>query len=140
MSLDPTARSLLLWETLEPSPPPRPETRRTDPRIVRARRTVKALYALAPRIATAHYFDADSPEECNSLLAHGFTAGFIGFMYDVPSYVQWLGRQDLTGIYRYLRCQLQYLSWHDSQDHWALAYEWDIVLRGPDATPVDEEH
>jgi protocatechuate 3,4-dioxygenase beta subunit len=27
-----------------------------------------------------------------------------------------------------------------SRDHWALAYEWDIVLRGPDETPMEEEH
>jgi protocatechuate 3,4-dioxygenase beta subunit len=23
---------------------------------------------------------------------------------------------------------------------WALAYEWDIVLRGPEATPMEEPH
>ncbi len=27
-----------------------------------------------------------------------------------------------------------------SQDNWALAYEFDIVLRGPDETPIEEEH
>jgi protocatechuate 3,4-dioxygenase beta subunit len=27
-----------------------------------------------------------------------------------------------------------------SQENWALAYEFDIVLRGPDETPVAEEH
>ena len=27
-----------------------------------------------------------------------------------------------------------------SQENWALAYEFDIVLRGPDETPVEEEH
>ncbi len=27
-----------------------------------------------------------------------------------------------------------------SQDNWALAYEFDIVLRGPDETPMEEEH
>jgi protocatechuate 3,4-dioxygenase beta subunit len=28
----------------------------------------------------------------------------------------------------------------DSVDHWALAFEFDIVLRGPDATPFEEAH
>jgi protocatechuate 3,4-dioxygenase beta subunit len=27
-----------------------------------------------------------------------------------------------------------------SQENWALAYEFDIVLRGPDETPIEEEH
>jgi protocatechuate 3,4-dioxygenase beta subunit len=29
---------------------------------------------------------------------------------------------------------------HDSVDHWALAYEFDIYLRGPGATPFEEAH
>ena len=29
---------------------------------------------------------------------------------------------------------------HDSIDHWALAYEFDIYLRGPAATPFEEAH
>jgi protocatechuate 3,4-dioxygenase beta subunit len=31
-------------------------------------------------------------------------------------------------------------SMDDSVDHWALAYEFDIYLRGPDATPFEEAH
>jgi protocatechuate 3,4-dioxygenase beta subunit len=27
-----------------------------------------------------------------------------------------------------------------SEDHWALAYEFDIYLRGPSATPFEEAH
>ena len=28
----------------------------------------------------------------------------------------------------------------DAQENWALAYEFDIVLRGRDATPIEEAH
>jgi protocatechuate 3,4-dioxygenase beta subunit len=28
----------------------------------------------------------------------------------------------------------------ETVDHWALAYEFDVVLRGPDATPFEEAH
>ena len=31
-------------------------------------------------------------------------------------------------------------SMEDSSDHWALAYEFDIYLRGPTATPFEEAH
>ena len=31
-------------------------------------------------------------------------------------------------------------SMEDTQPDWAIAYEWDIVLRGPEATPFEEAH
>jgi hypothetical protein len=142
MAQDPEGRPLLLWETLEPSPPPRPETYRADPRIGRARKTLRTLHALAPRIATAHTFDAESPEECNSLFAHGFLAGYNGFMYDVPDYVEWLRQQDLVEPYRYLRRQLQLLSWRMPEARWVLKapahlYGLDAILAVfPDARIV----
>jgi Sulfotransferase family len=37
LALDPDARSPRLWELMEPSPPPRPETYESDPRIRRVR-------------------------------------------------------------------------------------------------------
>jgi Sulfotransferase family len=45
LSLAPGARSLAFWETLEPSPPPEAATAHTDPRIRRARRTIRNLEA-----------------------------------------------------------------------------------------------
>jgi len=28
----------------------------------------------------------------------------------------------------------------ETQPDWSIAYEWDIVLRGPEATPFEESH
>ncbi|MBX6313202.1 MAG: sulfotransferase [Isosphaeraceae bacterium] len=116
----PFARSLLFWEALEPSPPPTAETRRTDPRIARARRTLKTLYALSPRLAAAHLYEAESPEECNNLFAHAFRASINAFLFDVPRYFDWLGEQEWIGPYQYMRRQLQLLSWRCPGDHWVL--------------------
>jgi hypothetical protein len=30
------------------------------------------------------------------------------------------------------------LSVHDSEENWAVGYSFDIVLRGPAATPIEE--
>jgi hypothetical protein len=120
LSEAPFARPLLFWESLEPSPPPRAETRRTDPRIARARASVRTLNALAPRIAAAHLFEAEAPEECNNLFAHGFRASYLAFLFDVPRYFEWLGEQEWVEPYRYLRRQLQLLSWRCPGDHWVL--------------------
>jgi hypothetical protein len=120
LSEDPVGRPLYFWETLEPSPPPMREAFHTDPRIARARKAVRTLNALAPRIPAAHLFGADLPEECNNLFAHAFVCGMLGFMFDVPEYVEWLGEQALFGPYRFLRRQLQLLSWHCAGEHWLL--------------------
>ncbi|MBV8233143.1 MAG: sulfotransferase [Planctomycetaceae bacterium] len=120
MSEDPAGRPLLFWEALEPSPPPRAETRRTDPRIARARKSVKTLYALAPQLAATHLYDAEAPEECNNLFGHELAAGFLTFIFDVPRYAVWLVDQDLVENYRSFRRQLQLLSWRCPGDHWVL--------------------
>ncbi|MEO6808094.1 MAG: sulfotransferase [Isosphaeraceae bacterium] len=120
LSEDPNGRTLLLWETLEPSPPPMAETYRTDPRIERARRSTKTLYSLAPKIPAAHLFESQTPEECNGLFAHVFAAIMLGFMFDVPDYAQWLAKQELVENYAYFKRQLQLLMWKCPGDHWVL--------------------
>jgi hypothetical protein len=120
MSEDPASRTLLMWETMEPAPAPERATRATDPRIARARRQLALLYRLAPQLATAHEFAAESPEEDNNLHAHAFAAGILGFMFDVPDFVRWLRDQDYCRTYRYVRQQFQLLSWKCPGDYWLL--------------------
>lgn len=139
---DPSARSMPFWEALEPSPPPRPETRRTDPRIARARRTTRMLYRLAPGMEAIHLFEAETPEECNALFSHDFAAAMLGFMFDVPDYMLWLGERDHAESYRYYHRQLQLLALHVRGDHWVLKspaylFALDSVLEEfPDAAVV----
>ncbi len=111
---------MLYWEANEPAPPPQPATYTTDPRIARAQRQADMLYRLSPRLATAHEFEATSPEEDNVLYANGFKAGFLGFFFDVPDYVRWLDKQDLAANYLYGRRQLQLLSWKYRADYWII--------------------
>jgi hypothetical protein len=138
----PSGRPLLLWETFEPVPSPRPETYRTDPRIKRTRKVVRALTTLAPRITAAHDFDAENPEECNNLFAHEFEAGFLGFMFDAPEYIAWLRGRDQTATYRSVRRQLQILSRYVPGDPWVLKapshiFHLDALLAVfPDASVV----
>ncbi len=120
LAQDPAGRTMQMWETIEPSPPPDPATYGTDPRIARARRKAAALYRLSPRLATAHEFSAESPEEDNNLFASGFVAGFNGFLFDVPDYMRWLDLQDLTPGYVDQKRQLQHLSWKFRKDYWIL--------------------
>ena len=142
MSEDPAGRTLLFWESLEPSPSPEPATYRTDPRIARARRQMDLLYRLSPRLATAHEYDAESPEEDNNFYAHDFRGGILGFLFDVPDFVRWLDKDDLDGLYEYARRQMQHLSWKVRADHWVLKapahlYSLPPLLRAfPDAAII----
>ena len=120
MSEDPAGRTLRFWESSKPSPPPEPATYRTDPRIARVQRQADLLYRLSPRLATAHDYDAQSPEEDNNFYAHDFRAGLLGFLFDVPDYVRWLHEDDLAGLYEYARRQMQHLSWKVRGDYWVL--------------------
>ena len=120
MSEDPRGRTMLYWEANEPSPAPDPATYTTDPRIARAQRQADMLYRLSPRLATAHEFEATSPEEDNILYANGFRAGFLPFFFDAPDYVRWLDTQDLRSNYAYGRQQLQLMSWKKRADYWVI--------------------
>jgi hypothetical protein len=120
MSEDPVGRTLLFWESTQPSPPPEPATYRTDPRIAKVQRQTDLLYQLSPRLAIAHDFDAESPEEDNTFYAHDFRAGIIGFLFDVPDYARWLHEDDLIGLHEYARRQMQHLSWKVRGDYWVL--------------------
>jgi hypothetical protein len=120
MSEAPFGRPLLFWELMEPSPPPGDQRRRPDPRIARACRTLRHLDAWAPRIAEAHRYEAEGPEECNSLFVHGLRSSMIAFIFDVPAYFEWLGTQEWIAPYQYMRRQLQLLAWCRPEAHWVL--------------------
>ncbi len=133
LSQAPGSRALRFWETLEPSPPPETATARSDPRIDRARQAIRSLETLAPRLRAAHSYEAEAPEECNSLFAQNFAAAMFLYMFDVPAYIEWLREQDRAATYRYFRSQLQLLCWRDAGEYWVLKapahlFSLDVIL------------
>ncbi|MGH9028387.1 MAG: sulfotransferase, partial [Acidimicrobiales bacterium] len=49
LSCDPQIRSLRLWESSAPVPPPESSTQDSDPRIAEARRGLEAMYEVFPK-------------------------------------------------------------------------------------------
>ena len=119
MSEDPAGRTMLMWESMEPTPSPTLETYRSDPRVARAEDDRLAPPALAS-LGQAHELAAEIPEEDNNLFAHDFIAGILGFLFDVPEYIRWLEQQPLLDSYAYHKKQLQILSWKLRGDYWIL--------------------
>lgn len=70
LSLDPSCRPLLHWETFQPAPAPDPKTHHCDPRIKHAEREIRRMGELLgePSYAATHMSDATQPEECWFLL------------------------------------------------------------------------
>lgn len=113
LAQDENGRVPVLWELSRPAPPPRPETRTTDPRIAQvADEIARTIQRLIPDMATKHLIDVEAPEECNSLFQDCFACYATGIFYHVPTYLAWLGQQDLTAAYQYYKTQVQILTYH----------------------------
>lgn len=113
LAQDEHGRVPVLWELSRPAPPPRPETRTTDPRIAQvADEIAHTIQRLIPEMATKHFIDVEAPEECNSLFQDCFAAYATGVFYHVPTYLAWLCQQDLTAAYQYYKTQVQILTYH----------------------------
>jgi hypothetical protein len=113
LAQDVHGRTPLLWEVSRPTPPPRPETRTTDPRIAQvADEIARSIHRLIPDMAAKHLIDVEAPEECNSLFQDSFACYATGIFYHVPAYQAWLCQQDLTAAYQYYKAQVQLLCYH----------------------------
>jgi protocatechuate 3,4-dioxygenase beta subunit len=76
-----------------------------------------------------------------SLFGRAFTQRLVTQMYfpDDPLFFQ----DPIYNSVRDERAARRMISAYDhdaTEDHWALAFRWDIVLRGEDATPTEEPH
>jgi hypothetical protein len=120
VSLDPQIRSLRLWESSDPVPPPETATEDTDPRIAGAAAGLDAMYATFPRMRALHYQTATGPTECQDLLGMEFRTTHFDGMAHVPSYTAWALDCDMVSAYRYHRRVLRLLQWHCPPRLWHL--------------------
>jgi Sulfotransferase family len=120
LSFDPQIRSLRLWESSDPVPPPETDTQDTDPRIAEAARGLEAMYATFPRMSSLHYQTATGPTECQDLLGMEFRTAHFDGMAHVPSYTAWALDCDMAPAYRYHRRVLRLLQWHCPPRLWHL--------------------
>jgi hypothetical protein len=143
LAQDPAARPLMIWESMHPAPPPRPETYQTDPRIATCRYRINKLHQALPELANIHEFAKEGPEECLGLLMNAFLSPF--FRGRIPYYRDWLDEIDdaeVDAAYAEYKEQLQILQRHVKGSHWILKcpshlYGLGSILRTfPDAAVV----
>lgn len=120
VAADPQFRSLRLWESSSPCPPPESASEHTDPRIADTEAGLEMMNQMFPLMQTMHHEEATTATECQDLLGMSFrTVHFDGFGR-VPSYLEWVTDCDMRGTYRYHRRVLRLLQWHCPPHLWHL--------------------
>jgi hypothetical protein len=109
LALDPMHRGVPLWELVRPFPDGGFASGRADRRRQVVQRRLHSRQKLAPDLDRKHYTRADTPEECNWLLASTFLSPLFWTFAPVYGYLEWYKDQDrLQASYEY-RLLLQVL-------------------------------
>jgi hypothetical protein len=120
VAADPQFRSLRLWESIDPVPPPTSATELDDPRIDEAQRGLDAMYEVFPRMRLLYFQTATGATECQDLLGMEFRTEHFDGMAHVPSYGEWVLGCDMAPAYEYHRRVLRLLQWRCPPPLWHL--------------------
>jgi hypothetical protein len=116
---DPDARSLRVWESAQPVPPPEVECE-GDSRIAAAEQQLAAMHQLSPELAAMHEDTPTGPTENHDLLGMSFRTFHFEGMAWVPRYVEWWLACDMGPAYRYMKRVLQLLASRGGPQRWQL--------------------
>jgi hypothetical protein len=109
LAQDPENRVPMTWEVMWPWPFPEAASYQDDPRITKADRYLRATDQLIPGFKKMHRMGAELPQECCMLMNHDFMSMQFHVSNRVPSFQDWMDRQDMTPVYASHRNQLQHL-------------------------------
>ncbi|MFK7977703.1 MAG: sulfotransferase [Halioglobus sp.] len=110
----------LMWEALQPCPPPETATYNTDPRIEKADKLFTQWSRVAPEFASMHEMRGDIPSECGLLMAGTFISDHNASLHQTPSYSMWCAQADFLPVYEYHKQMLQILQWKNPRKRWLL--------------------
>jgi hypothetical protein len=117
---DPAHQGLEVWLTAAPQPRPPRDTWAANPVFQRVEERYRHHELEDPEFMGLHYMSADTVEECWQLLQQSMTSISFESLALVPSYSQWLARQDWTPAYRRHRRNLQMIGLNDPDRRWVL--------------------
>ncbi len=130
LAQDPDVGVPLMWEALQPCPPPEVATYRSDPRIEYADSVFTQWNRVAPEFSAMHEMRGDIPAECGLIMAGSFISDHVGSLHQTPSYAMWCAQADYLPAYRYHRKVLQVLQWRNPRARWLLkAPEHQVHLK-----------
>ncbi|MEQ9425758.1 MAG: sulfotransferase [Cyclobacteriaceae bacterium] len=122
LAIHPNLRPLLSWEALNPAPFLNWQRRENDPRLKESKKAVEGLKYINPKFFAIHPIEYDVPEEEILLLDISFMSTVAEATMHVPTYSDWLVKQDHTPAYEYMKKLLQLLTWQKTNNskRWVL--------------------
>jgi hypothetical protein len=120
VAADPQFRSLRMWESQAPTPPPEAATQHSDPRIAHAAAALKMLDDMFPLMKTLYNSEPTAPTECQDLMGMSFRTFHFDGAVRAPGYLAWLMGCDMRETYTFHRRVLKLLQWHCPPVLWHL--------------------
>lgn len=120
LAQDPDVGVPLIWEALQPCPPPEVATYTSDPRIEQADKLFTQWSRVAPEFASMHEMRGDIPAECGLLMAGMFISDHNASLHQTPSYSVWCAQADFGPAYEYHKTILKILQWKNPRQRWLL--------------------
>jgi Sulfotransferase family len=120
VAADPQFRSLRMWESQAPTPPPEAATQHSDPRIAQAEAGLKMLDDMFPLMKTLYNSEPTAPTECQDLMGMSFRTFHFDGAVRAPGYLAWLMDCDMRGTYVFHRRVLKLLQWQCPPVLWHL--------------------
>ncbi|MGV0716338.1 sulfotransferase [Mycolicibacterium sp. XJ662] len=120
LTADPAHQGLELWLAEFPQPRPPRETWPDNPAFAELDARFKKAHDENPDYTGLHYMTADEVEECWQLLRQSLHSVSYETLAHMPTYSQWLAKQDWTKPYQRHRRNLQLIGLNDAEKRWVL--------------------
>lgn len=120
LTADKANQGLELWLTEMPQPRPPRETWADNPIFERIDAGFRQHHIENPEFMGLHYMTASEVEECWQLLRQSSKSISYETLAYVPTYSQWLDKQDWTDAYARHKANLQLIGLNDQDRRWVL--------------------
>jgi hypothetical protein len=120
LTADPRHQGLELWLAEFPQPRPPRETWSQNPVFNQIDAQFSKAHEENPDYTGLHYMTADEVEECWQLLRQSLHSVSYETLAHLPTYSQWLAKQDWTKPYQRHRKNLQLIGLNDAEKRWVL--------------------
>ena len=120
LTADPAHQGLELWLAEFPQPRPPRETWSQKTVFQQLDAQFSKAHEENPDYTGLHYMTADEVEECWQLLRQSLHSVSYETLAHLPTYSQWLARQDWTKSYQRHRKNLQLIGLNDREKRWVL--------------------
>jgi hypothetical protein len=120
LGADPSHQGLQMWLAEYPQPRPPRETWQDHPVFAQLNAQFEQHHVQNPEFMGLHFMSADEVEECWQLLRQSLHAVAYETLAHLPTYAQWLAKEDWTPAYRRYRKNLQLIGLNDPGKRWVL--------------------